>query len=130
MNLALIDDDRLYHNIFIDHFSSMNVNITIFDSGDSFLSLKNKEAHKLDLLIIDHTLHDMKGADCIRLLRPAITAEICVISTYGKAVPDEFRKKYNITGDYNKMDFDKIEAWYRYFKHERETPNLQKLSAI
>lgn len=119
MDLALIDDDRLYHQIFVDYFEKLGVTPTIFNCGERFLSLTTQEALKYPLIVIDHTLHDMKGVDCIKYLKPALNPVICVISTYGEAVPKEFRKIYNVTGDYTKIDLQKISAWYFYFKQEK-----------
>ena len=105
--------------MFDDFFHEEDVAIETFSYGKQFLGLSPTEISKYDYILVNHTLLDMLGVDLVKELPPE-RGNICIISTYGKAVTPLDKDTLGITGDFEKIDREAIVNWYKKTVMERQ----------
>ncbi len=117
MELALIDDDTLYHTLIRECFSDIGIKVTCFTCGESFIKVTPSDAMRFGFIIIDHTLSDMTGVQLVKLIKPALESEICLVSTYGNALTIPEKKGLGVSGDFQKTNMEDILSWFSFFKY-------------
>jgi len=116
MQLALVDEDTLYQSVFKEFFEEQDIDIVCFSYGWDFLNAPIEQLKKIKFIVIDHTLLDITVYNLVQEINQKISAEICIISTDGKALKSRELDGLGISGDFKTTELKQISSWHKYFR--------------
>jgi hypothetical protein len=121
MNIAILDDDMGYTDVFEDKFLSSNINVEKFHFVNELFSFG---LNHFDLIFIDHfSEHNLKGYEISKKIWfRKCNVDILLLRTFDSdyynkrnlAELKHIKNTPNILDSVSKYDFEKIKEWIRY----------------